>query len=121
MIHPAVRDLFLDLGRHAAFQDAVRRVLSGGNAALAGLTTGLGIQAWGHEFSYAWVPLGDLGNTHYFSFVFRFGRTEAKRNLISYRTLRPRAGSNGAEVVPSEDQQLQQILDADDGFGAAKR
>src|SRR5205823_3372686 len=39
LIHPAVRDLFLDLGRHAAFQDTVRRILSGGNAGLAGLTT----------------------------------------------------------------------------------
>lgn len=39
MIHPAVRDIFLDLGRHAAFQDAVRRIASGGNAALSGLTT----------------------------------------------------------------------------------
>jgi transcription-repair coupling factor (superfamily II helicase) len=39
VIHPAVRDLFLDLGRHTAFQDAVRRVATGGNAALSGLTT----------------------------------------------------------------------------------
>jgi transcription-repair coupling factor (superfamily II helicase) len=39
VIHPAVRDLFLDLGRHAAFQDAVRRVAAAGNAALSGLTT----------------------------------------------------------------------------------
>ena len=39
MIHPLVRDLFLDLGRHSAFQDAVRRVNAGGAAALSGLTT----------------------------------------------------------------------------------
>ena len=38
MIHPLVRDLFLDLGRHPAFQDAVRRVNGGGAAALSGLT-----------------------------------------------------------------------------------
>jgi transcription-repair coupling factor (superfamily II helicase) len=38
LIHPAVRDLFLDLGRNPAFQDAVRRLASGGNAALSGLT-----------------------------------------------------------------------------------
>ncbi len=39
MIHPLVRDLFLDLGRHPAFQEAVRRVNTGGGAALSGLTT----------------------------------------------------------------------------------
>ncbi|HXA51076.1 MAG TPA: hypothetical protein VNV86_12255, partial [Candidatus Acidoferrum sp.] len=38
MIHPLVRDLFLDLGRHPAFQDAVRRVNAGRSAALSGLT-----------------------------------------------------------------------------------
>ena len=39
MIHPAVRDLFLDLGRNPGFQEALRRLSSGGNAGLAGLTT----------------------------------------------------------------------------------
>ena len=39
MIHPAVRDLFLELGRHPAFQDALHRVGAGRHAALSGLTT----------------------------------------------------------------------------------
>ena len=39
MIHPVVRDLFLDLGRHPGFQDALHRVSAGGNASLSGLTT----------------------------------------------------------------------------------
>ncbi len=39
MIHPAVRDLFLDLGRDAGFQDALHRLSGGGNASLSGLTT----------------------------------------------------------------------------------
>ena len=39
MIHPAVRDLFLDLARHTGFQDALRRIAAGGNASLSGLTT----------------------------------------------------------------------------------
>jgi len=39
LIHPLVRDLFLDLGRHPAFQDVVRRLSSGGHATLSGLTT----------------------------------------------------------------------------------
>jgi hypothetical protein len=40
----------------------------------AGVTAGLGIFFWGQEFSYAWVPLGDLGTTHYFSLVFRLSK-----------------------------------------------
>ena len=39
MIHPVVRDLFLDLGRHPGFQDLLRRVAKGSNASLSGLTT----------------------------------------------------------------------------------
>ena len=39
MIHPAVRDLFLELGRDAGFLEAVRRLSGGGNATLSGLTT----------------------------------------------------------------------------------
>ena len=38
MIHPAVRDLFQDLGKHPGFQEAVRRVSKGGRTCLAGLT-----------------------------------------------------------------------------------
>ncbi len=39
MIHPAVRDLFLDLGRHPAFQEVLRRLGAGGSASVSGLTT----------------------------------------------------------------------------------
>ncbi len=39
MIHPAVRDLFLDLGKHPGFQEALRRISGSGNASLSGLTT----------------------------------------------------------------------------------
>ncbi len=39
LIHPAVRDLFLDLGRHPAFQEALRRISTGGSASISGLTT----------------------------------------------------------------------------------
>jgi len=39
LIHPAVRDLFLDLGGHPSFQDALRQLAAGGNASLSGLTT----------------------------------------------------------------------------------
>jgi transcription-repair coupling factor (superfamily II helicase) len=39
LIHPAVRDLFLDLGRHPGFQEALRRISGGAAASLSGLTT----------------------------------------------------------------------------------
>jgi transcription-repair coupling factor (superfamily II helicase) len=39
LIHPAVRDLFLDLGRHPGFQDALRSLTVGGGTSLSGLTT----------------------------------------------------------------------------------
>jgi transcription-repair coupling factor (superfamily II helicase) len=39
LIHPAVRDLFLELERHPGFQDAFRRLSAGGSASLSGLTT----------------------------------------------------------------------------------
>src|SRR5439155_2978986 len=37
----------------------------------SGVTAGVGLFVWGQEFSYAWVPVGDLGQTHYFSLVLR--------------------------------------------------
>jgi hypothetical protein len=57
-----------------------------GLSPLAGFTTGIGLTAWGQEFSYAWVPYGDLGNTQYLSLLARFGETHANgRNLIHYQ------------------------------------
>ena len=51
-------------------------------SALAGLSAGLGVQLWGQELAYAWVPYGDLGSTQYFSALVRFGQqTDAKHNL----------------------------------------
>ena len=39
MIHPAVRDLFLGLAKHPAYQEVLRRVTTGADASLSGLTT----------------------------------------------------------------------------------
>jgi transcription-repair coupling factor (superfamily II helicase) len=39
LIHPAVRDLFLDLGKHPAYREVLRRVTAGGDASVSGLTT----------------------------------------------------------------------------------
>ena len=39
MTHPAIRDLFLELGRHPGFTDAVRRLAADGAASISGLTS----------------------------------------------------------------------------------
>jgi transcription-repair coupling factor (superfamily II helicase) len=39
LIHPAVKDLFLDLGKDPGFQEALRRLAAGENTAVSGLTT----------------------------------------------------------------------------------
>ena len=39
MIHPAIRDLFLDLSRHPGFVEALRRLSAGTRPTLSGLTT----------------------------------------------------------------------------------
>ena len=59
-------------------------------SALAGLTMGVGLHLWDQEFDYAWLPVGDLGTTHYFSLVMRFWAIEVpnpKRNLIHFHRL----------------------------------
>ncbi len=50
--------------------DALRR-----SSGLNGLTMGLGLQWRGYGFDYAWVPLGDLGYTQYFSLTLKFSRS----------------------------------------------
>lgn len=40
---------------------------------LTGFTAGLGLTVFGQRFDYAWAPMGDLGQTQYFSVVFSFG------------------------------------------------
>jgi transcription-repair coupling factor (superfamily II helicase) len=39
LIHPAVRDLFLDLEKDSAYQEALRRLAGAGSASISGLTT----------------------------------------------------------------------------------
>jgi hypothetical protein len=57
-------------------------------SALAGFSTGVGLHLWGQEFDYAWVPLGDLGSTQYFSLVLRFGAPkENEKNLQTHAKL----------------------------------
>ncbi len=54
-------------------------------AGFSGFTTGLGLHYWGQEFDFAWVPLGELGSTQYFSIVLRFGAAaEGAKNLQAH-------------------------------------
>lgn len=48
---------------------------------MAGFTAGLGLVMNKYDFSYAWVPLGEFGNAHYFSVGFRFDApAQTRRN-----------------------------------------
>jgi len=49
--------------------------------AMAGLTTGLGMRWKGQELSYAFVPFGELGSTHYLSVVLRWS-TEPRADRV---------------------------------------
>jgi hypothetical protein len=51
-------------------------------SALAGFSTGFGVHIWGQELSYAWVPMSDLGDTHYVSLTFHFSQTAEKGNVL---------------------------------------
>ena len=80
-------------------------------SAVAGVSVGMGLHLFGQEFDYAWVPLGDLGNTQYFSLVIRFGSdAQQKRNLIYYEKNRRIAKSNGGDDVDPEYKSLQEML-----------
>ena len=75
---------------------------------MAGLTTGLGIEVWGHELAYAWSPYGDLGSTHYFSMVLRFGEAEkARQKMIHGREIKRHRVVEGKPGMPSESDELQ--------------
>jgi len=84
-----------------------------GLSAIAGVSAGLGLNVWGQELSYAYLPYGDLGNTHYFSLLMKFGEVEkAKRNLIQYqhiKTHRTVKDTNSDEISP-DYQQLMELL-----------
>jgi hypothetical protein len=73
---------------------------------LAGFSTGVGVRVWGSELAYAWVPLGALGDTHYFSLRLQFGDSkDSRRNLIQYQSIKaPRLA--GAD----RDADLEEVL-----------
>jgi hypothetical protein len=82
--------------------------------ALAGLSTGIGLQFWGQEFSYAWLPYGDLGNTQYFSLLLRFGSTDnSQQNLLEAQDMKRRQ-SVSADKDDVDGRQLMELLKTTD-------
>ena len=71
-------------------------------SAIAGMSAGMGLRVWGGEFSYAWLPLGDLGASHYFSVLVRFGPEAQRRNFVYMRP--------GVTVEAPADADLEEIL-----------
>ena len=94
---------------HLALRLGYRTDTLKGLSPLAGLTTGIGLNVWGCEFSYAWVPLGDLGNTQYFSILMKFGTDTLKRNLIRYQAAKPQSPGVDTEDADTA-QQLMELL-----------
>jgi hypothetical protein len=83
--------------------------------AMAGVSAGIGLELWGQEFSYAYLPYDDLGSTQYFSMLLRFGqRDEAKRNLIHYRSIKSHRTAKELDSNNPDYQQLMQLLSDQD-------
>ena len=79
---------------------------------LAGLSAGMGLNVWGQELAYAWLPYGDLGNTHYISLLMKFGEVErSQRNLIQYKHVKVhRANKAGDDDMAPDYTQLMELL-----------
>jgi hypothetical protein len=94
------------------------------NSTLAGASLGLGLNVWGQELAYAWLPYGDLGNTHYISLLMKFGEAErSKRNLIQYQHIKKHRtvkGGDSDEIAP-DYQQLMELLNDNDEHMAQQR
>ncbi len=88
-----------------------------GLSPLAGFTAGVGLNVWGQEFAYAWLPYGDLGDTQYFSLLMRFGQgTEARKNLIQYQTIKTHVTAiplDEGSHEPDYDQLMQMLSERD--------
>ena len=79
--------------------------------ALAGLSAGLGLQVWGQELAYAWVPYGELGNAQYLSFIARFGGDkEGRRHLIRLPTKQPTIAQGDRQLTMAPDDVYMQEL-----------
>ena len=83
-----------------------------GLSPLAGFSTGIGVNVWDVELAYAWVPYGDLGDSHYFSLLMKFGETRGarRRNLIQINHPEKRPAQKPSKESEPEYQQLMNLL-----------
>ena len=84
---------------------------------LAGFSGGIGVNWWATELAYAWLPYGDLGNTHYISLLMKFGElSREKRNLIHYQydRKRPRTAASEQKTAPEYEQLMQMLSESDE-------
>jgi hypothetical protein len=89
-----------------------------GLSALAGLSTGVGLNMWGQELAYAWVPMGDLGNTQYFSLLMRFGdKVSERNNLIQYQSIKTHRTVRSNTTTPTGSAAVEQEA-ADPEYGS---
>jgi hypothetical protein len=85
-----------------ALRAGYRSDTSQGLSSLSGFTMGIGLKVMGQEFSYAWVPMGALGNTQYFSVMIRFGgKNQPKRftETLPAKPAQPDTSQTGAKAV----------------------
>ncbi len=91
------------LSLRAGYSTDTTRELSGDR--LSGVTAGVGIHLAGQEFDYAWVPMGELGDTQYFSLLFQWG--SAKPKALETKVAPPSSTKQSAPkatVKPAVDQ-----------------
>ena len=95
-----------------ALRSGFRTDTLSGLSFLAGYSLGIGLNVWGQEFSYAWVPYGELGNSHYFSLVLRWGEVErAKRNLIQFQHIKTHESVNNGAGSSGDSPDYQQLME----------
>ena len=82
-----------------------------GLSPVAGFSGGLGVTVWNQELAYAWVPYGDLGDTHYLSFLMRFGETRHDdRHLIRYKPSVRHAPAQEDDGYGTEYEELKDLI-----------
>ncbi len=80
---------------------------------VAGISVGVGLSLWGQEFSYAFLPLGDFGFSHYFSLVLRFGRHAAlaDESLMDATDMDDNHSLMNEMIKPEDEKNLSTTLD----------
>jgi hypothetical protein len=103
----------------AGYQTAATKELGG----LNGFSAGAGLTVLGQEFSYAYVPYGDLGSTQYFSLLLRWGASdEARQNMVQEQDIKPhRQAGHAKEKEDPEREQLMQLLNSGTEKAAQKK